>query len=66
MTTVEHQGRKTAKRPSAATTTEETKKKFDKEAFDKAMDEILDTVDECLEDIEAEDFVRNFIQKGGE
>ncbi len=48
---------------SAAETAEELKERQDK--IDEDVDAILDEIDEVLES-NAEDFVRSFVQKGGE
>ncbi|HQR26381.1 MAG TPA: ubiquitin-like protein Pup [Nocardioides sp.] len=59
------QPRKTTGAEEAPEATAETDVAERKEALDEDVDAILDEIDEVLES-NAEDFVKSFIQKGGE
>ena len=57
--------RKTTESEEAVETAPETDVAERKEALDSDVDDILDEIDDVLE-TNAEDFVKSFIQKGGE
>jgi ubiquitin-like protein Pup len=59
------QPRKSSETEDAVETAPETDVAERKEALDDDVDAILDEIDEVLES-NAEDFVKSFIQKGGE
>ena len=59
------QPRKSSESEEAVETAPETDVAERKEALDDDVDAILDEIDEVLES-NAEDFVKSFIQKGGE
>jgi ubiquitin-like protein Pup len=59
------QPRKSSETEEAVETAPETDVAERKEALDDDVDAILDEIDEVLES-NAEDFVKSFIQKGGE
>ncbi|WP_166138396.1 ubiquitin-like protein Pup [Nocardioides ochotonae] len=59
------QPRKSAETDDAVEVTPETDVADRKEAIDDEVDDILDEIDDVLES-NAEDFVKSFIQKGGE
>ncbi len=59
------QPRKSSETEEAVETAPETDVAERKEALDDDIDAILDEIDEVLES-NAEDFVKSFIQKGGE
>jgi ubiquitin-like protein Pup len=59
------QPRKSSETEDAAQVAPETDVAERKEALDSDVDDILDEIDDVLE-TNAEDFVKSFIQKGGE
>lgn len=59
------QPRKSSETEEAVETVPETDVSERKEALDSDVDDILDEIDDVLE-TNAEDFVKSFIQKGGE
>jgi ubiquitin-like protein Pup len=59
------QPRKSSETEEAVETTADTDVAERKEALDSDVDDILDEIDDVLE-TNAEDFVKSFIQKGGE
>jgi ubiquitin-like protein Pup len=59
------QPRKSTETEEVTETTPETDVAERKEALDGDIDAILDEIDDVLE-VNAEDFVKSFIQKGGE
>ena len=59
------QPRRTSETEEVSETTAETDVAERKEALDDDVDSILDEIDDVLE-TNAEDFVKSFIQKGGE
>lgn len=59
------QPRKSSETEEAVETTSETDVAERKEALDNDVDDLLDEIDDVLE-TNAEDFVKSFIQKGGQ
>jgi len=59
------QPRKSSEDEDAVETTQDSDVAERKEALDNDVDDILDEIDDVLE-TNAEDFVKSFIQKGGE
>ncbi len=59
------QPRRNSETEEAVETTPETDVAERKEALDSEVDDILDEIDDVLES-NAEDFVKSFIQKGGQ
>ena len=66
MTMAQKQSKKSSSKETTEEAPVESKKSETADQVKKDSDALLDKIDELIKDVDAEEFVRAFVQKGGE